>query len=143
VPVAVWPGEVHARDVSQTPQDRLQALSAFVSGEAGWSTLQDAGLHVERTVEGVLMEETPGVPVARPAASELARGLLAYATFPRELRDWARVVVCVADLGDASRTPEGPRLLAAVWGATEGDVPDEELLVVFRRLARADFPAAA
>jgi hypothetical protein len=83
------------------------------------------------------------VPVARPAASELARGLLAYATFPHELRDWARVVVCVADLGDASRTPEGPRLLAAVWAATEGDVPDDETFVVLRRLARSDFPAAA
>jgi hypothetical protein len=116
--------------------DPVEALSAFVSGEAGWSALQDAGLHVvERTPDGVLMEETPGVPVARPTAPELARGLLTYAAFPAELRDWARVVVCVADLGDASREAEGGRLLAAVWGATEGELPDEDTLVVLRRLA--------
>jgi hypothetical protein len=135
---------VHAPDAVPKPPDPVQALSAFVSGEAGWSALRDAGLHVvERTTEGVLMEETPGMPVARPTASQLARGLLAYASFPHELQDWARVVVSVADLGDACRMPEGPRLLAAVWGATEGDVPDEDALVVVRRLARSDDALAA
>jgi hypothetical protein len=120
----------------------LKRLSAFVRGDAGWSALREAGLHViERSGEGVLMEEAPGLPVPRPTAAELARGLLAYAWSPAELRDWARVVVCVADLGDASREPEAGLLLAAVWGATEDEAPTEDTLVVLRRLARSGMAA--
>jgi hypothetical protein len=129
---------VPAHDASAKP-DPLQSLAAFVRGEVGWSALQDAGLHViDRGTEGILMEEAPGLPVPRPTAPELAQGLLAYAALAVELRDWARVVVCVADLGDASYHPEGGRLVAAIWGATEGAVPDEDTLVVLRRIARSD-----
>jgi hypothetical protein len=120
----------------------LEALSSFVCGDAGWPALQQAGLHViERSAEGVLMEEAPGLPMPRPTAPELARGLLAYASSPTELRDWARVVVCVADLGDASLEPEAGRLLAAVWDATEGETPTGDTLVVLRRFARSGMPA--
>jgi hypothetical protein len=130
--------EVPVHDASEQP-DPSQSLAAFVRGEAGWSALQDAGLHgIDRGSEGILMEEAPGLPVPRPTAPELAQGLLAYAPFPVELRDWARVVVCVADLGDASHHPEGGRLVATIWGATEGVVPDEDMLVVLRRIARSE-----
>jgi hypothetical protein len=131
---------VPAHDASAKP-DPLQSLAAFVRGEVGWSALQDAGLHViDRGAEGILLEEAPGLPVPRPTASDLAHGLLAYAPFAVELRDWARVVVCVADLGDASRHPEGGRLVATIWAATEGAVPDEDTLVVLRRIARPAAP---
>ena len=79
------------------------------------------------------------MPVARPTAAQLARGLLAYATFPQELRDWARVVVCVADLGEASRTPEGPGC-SPQSGATEGRLPDDETLVVLEGSPDRTFP---
>jgi hypothetical protein len=130
-------GKVRARGPSTEP-DPLEALAAFVRGKEGWTALQDAGLRIiERAAEGILMEEAPGLPVPRPSAADLARGVLAHVAVPAELRDWARVVVCVADLGDAAREPEGGRLLAAVWGATEGDMPDEDALVILRRLARS------
>jgi hypothetical protein len=98
------------------------ALEAFVRGDAAWADLEAAGLHiVERGVHGVSFEAAGPIPMVAPTLPALSAGMLAHANDPTELRDWARVVLSVADLGAVARTDGGRRIVDAVWAAADGE----------------------
>jgi hypothetical protein len=114
---------------SDAGEARRAALEAFVRGDADWADLESAGLHVvERTEHGVSFEAAGLVPMVTPTLRALSAGMLANANDPAALRDWARVVLSVADLGSVARTDGGRPIVDAVWAAADGERVGDDVL---------------
>ena len=123
--------------VSGTDAGALRvALEGFVRGGARWSDLEAAGLHVvERGEYGLSFEAAGPVPLIAPSPTDLGAGMLAHAGDPVELRDWARVVLSVADLGAVEPADTGRPLVRAVWAAADGEPVGEDVFALARRVA--------
>jgi len=112
-----------------------QAIREVVRGERSWRTLNDYGITIDVTAEGVATFGAIKAPV-QVSIDDVARGWLRYSGDSRALREWARVVhggVGLIDLTFADdRT--GETLLDLLWRVNFGEPATEEMHQEVRRI---------
>jgi hypothetical protein len=99
--------------------------------------LASAGLMVIRFDGGFEFANKDNLSVT-VGPSDIAAGIVRLADDPERLKEWAALVMAASGFLDLKldSTPDGERLLEALWDLTFGEQLDDDTLALARDLAR-------
>ena len=115
--------------------DSTEQLRRIVRGEESFRELERLGVQLSSDAREL---RSPPIPASEIPLADLAIGFIAYWARGTDLREWASVMLMMADIQfiEAESSDEDA-VLEAVWTASAGEDVDDSTLAVVQRIASA------